>query len=92
MIPINGQADRLEVGVLVRQRRIHYGWTQAQLAERAGIRQGSLSLFEQTGTGLRFDALCQLLAAVGLALYVDDGAGEQTTAAPVEEDEEVAHG
>lgn len=92
MIPINGQADRLEVGVLVRQRRIHYGWTQAQLAERAGIRQGSLSLFEQTGTGLRFDSLCQLLAAVGLSLFVDDGESAQTSATTTDDDEEAAHG
>lgn len=58
----------LELGRQVRDRRLHLGLTQAQLAARAGLTQPSVSRLER-GLGLgSLDQLVALLNALGLDL------------------------
>lgn len=53
-----GLADR------VRARRLHRGWTQEELAERAGVALPTLKLFEQTGK-ISLDRLLRIASVLG---------------------------
>ena len=50
----------------MRTLRLAAGWTQAELAERAGVSLSTLKLLEQTGKGS-----LQRLAKIAVALNVD---------------------
>lgn len=71
-MPLDGHADLLELGLSIRQRRIDAGWTQAQLATQAGCSQAALSLFEQSGKGLKLERLVVVLKQLGLMVLVDE--------------------
>jgi transcriptional regulator with XRE-family HTH domain len=53
-----GLADR------VRGRRLHRGWTQEELAERAGVALPTLKLFERTGK-ISLDRLLRIASVLG---------------------------
>lgn len=48
----------------VRDRRLARGWTQAELAERAGLALPTLKLFERTGH-ISLDRLLRIASALG---------------------------
>lgn len=54
----------LELADRVRDRRLARGWTQAELAERAGLALPTLKLFEQTGQ-ISLDRLLRIASALG---------------------------
>jgi len=57
-----------EIGQRLRDHRKARGWTQAELAERAGISLSTLKLLEREGKGS-----LQRLAKVAVILGIDDG-------------------
>jgi HTH-type transcriptional regulator / antitoxin HipB len=59
-----------QLGNLIRRARKQRGWSQSQLAERVGIRQGTISLIEKGNPATRVDTLLALLAALDLELQV----------------------
>ncbi len=60
---------RFELAGAVRARRREL-WSQRQLAERAGMTQPGVALFEAGGTTLTLPLLERLAAALGLTLAV----------------------
>lgn len=59
-----------QLGNLIRRARKQRGWSQSQLAERVGLRQGTISLIETGNPATRVDTLLALLAALDLELQV----------------------
>lgn len=72
MIALDGRHDLHSLGVMIRQRRLELGWSQRQLAERAGVSQGSLSIMEQSGVGMRLERVVSVLSVVGLLMLIDE--------------------
>jgi HTH-type transcriptional regulator / antitoxin HipB len=66
------QATRLryELAEAIRGRREELGWSQRQLAERAGMTQPGIARFEAGGTTPTLPLLERLAAALGLTLQV----------------------
>ena len=64
---------RYELGEAVRLRREELGWSQRQLAERAGMSQPSVARFEAGGTNPTLPLLERLANALGLTLNVSLG-------------------
>jgi len=62
---------RFELGEAVRRRRGELGLTQAQLAERAGLKQPAVARFEAGGTMPTIPMLERLAAALGMRLTVE---------------------
>lgn len=52
------------VGVVIRDARLALGYSQAQLAERAGIGFNSLSRYERGLSNIHLDALCLIADAL----------------------------
>lgn len=48
-------------GVIIRAARIKRGWSQAELAKRAGVSQVTVSYVEHGQAGKGRDAICQVL-------------------------------
>ncbi len=61
---------RFELAEAVRARREELGWSQRQLAERAGMTQPGVARFEAGGTTPTFPLLERLADALGLTLAV----------------------
>jgi HTH-type transcriptional regulator / antitoxin HipB len=61
---------RYELGETVRARREELGWSQRQLAERAGMTQPGIARFEAGGTTPTLPVLERLATALGLTLTV----------------------
>ncbi len=61
---------RYELAEAVRARREELGWSQRQLAERAGMTQPGVARFEAGGTTPTLPLLERLAAALGLTLAV----------------------
>jgi transcriptional regulator with XRE-family HTH domain len=61
---------RFELGEAVRTRREELGWSQRQLAERAGMTQPGVARFEAAGTTPTIPVLERLAGALGLRLTV----------------------
>jgi HTH-type transcriptional regulator / antitoxin HipB len=57
---------RYELAEAIRSRREELGWSQRQLAERAGITQPGIARFEAGGTTPTLPLLERLAAALGL--------------------------
>jgi HTH-type transcriptional regulator / antitoxin HipB len=61
---------RFELAEAVRSRREELGWSQRQLAERAGMTQPGVARFEAGGTTPTIPVLERLAAALGLRLTI----------------------
>jgi HTH-type transcriptional regulator / antitoxin HipB len=61
---------RFELAEAIRARREELGWSQRQLAERAGMTQPGIARFEAGGTTPTLPLLERLAAALGLTLQV----------------------
>ena len=61
---------RFELAEVVRARREELGWSQRQLAERAGMTQPGVARFEAGGTTPTLPLLERLAVALGLRLNV----------------------
>ncbi|RWM35750.1 helix-turn-helix domain-containing protein [Mesorhizobium sp.] len=59
-----------QIGNLIRRQRKTLGLSQAQLGERAGLRQASVSLIETGNPAVRIDTLLALLAALDLEFRI----------------------
>ena len=71
---------RFELGEAVRSRREELGWSQRQLAERAGMTQPGVARFEAGGTIPTIPVLERLANALGLRLTVTLEPGERRSA------------
>ena len=71
---------RFELAEAVRLRREQLGWSQRQLAERAGMTQPGVARFEAGGTTPTLPLLERLADALGLRLTVTLGPEQRQTA------------
>ena len=71
---------RFELAEAVRTRREELGWSQRQLAERAGMTQPGVARFEAGGTTPTIPVLERLAGALGLRLTVALGPGQRRSA------------
>lgn len=60
---------RQQLGSVIRRHRRQRGWTQAELAARAGTRQATISQIEG-GQDVRYSTVSDVLAALELELAV----------------------
>lgn len=60
---------RQQLGAIVRRHRRQRGWSQDELATRAGTRQATISQIE-AGQDVRYSTLSDVLAALELELAV----------------------
>jgi HTH-type transcriptional regulator / antitoxin HipB len=71
---------RYELAEAVRLRREELGWSQRQLAERAGMSQPGVARFEAGGTTPTLPLLERLADALGLTLNVSFGPQQRRSA------------
>jgi HTH-type transcriptional regulator / antitoxin HipB len=71
---------RFELAEAVRSRREELGWSQRQLAERAGMTQPGVARFEAGGTTPTIPVLERLARALGLQLTISLGPDERRSA------------
>ncbi len=71
---------RSELAETVRLRREELGWSQRQLAGRAGMSQPGVARFEVGGTTPTLPLLERLAEALGLTLTVSLGSGQRRSA------------
>lgn len=65
------------LGAQLRRERRRRKLTQAELGKRVGVRQATISSFEN-GEGGNLETLFALLAALGLDLAIQDRSGDTT--------------
>jgi HTH-type transcriptional regulator / antitoxin HipB len=65
-----------------RRARKQRGWSQSQLAERVGVRQGTISLIETGNPATKLDTLLAILAALELELQVGSRVTGSTSGPP----------
>ena len=59
-----------QIGTIIQRARKKRGWTQTRLAERAGLRQATISIIEGGMTPAKLDSILAVLAALDLELRV----------------------
>ena len=67
-----------QIGAIIQRARKKRGWTQTQLAERAGLRQATISVIEAGEKPAKLDTILAVLAALDLEFMVGErskGAG-----------------
>ena len=72
-----------QIGTTIQRARKKREWTQAQLAQRAGLRQGTISLIETGEKLAKLDSILAVLAALDLEFTI--GARIKGTASDIEE-------
>lgn len=59
-----------QIGTIIQRARKKRDWTQMQLAERAGLRQATISLIESGEKPAKLDSILAVLAALDLEFRV----------------------
>jgi len=59
-----------QIGTIIQRARKKRNWTQMQLAERAGLRQATISLIESGEKPAKLDSILAVLAALDLELRI----------------------
>jgi HTH-type transcriptional regulator/antitoxin HipB len=59
-----------QIGNLIRRQRRKLGLSQAQLGDKAGLRQGTVSLIESGSPSTRLDTILGILAALDLEFRI----------------------
>lgn len=59
-----------QIGTIIQRARKKRDWTQTQLAQRAGLRQGTISLIETGDTPAKLDSILAILAALDLEFSI----------------------
>ncbi len=59
-----------QIGTCIQRTRKKRGWTQGQLGDRTGLRQGTISLIETGHDAVRLDTLLRILAALDLEFTI----------------------
>jgi HTH-type transcriptional regulator/antitoxin HipB len=72
-----------QIGTLIQRARKRRDWTQSQLAERAGLRQATISTIESGETPAKLDTILAVLSALDLELRI--GARSKGDASDIEE-------
>ncbi|RFP86246.1 helix-turn-helix domain-containing protein [Rhodobacteraceae bacterium 63075] len=68
-----------QIGTIIQRARKQRDWTQSDLAERAGLRQGTISVIEKGDKPAKLDSILAVLAALDLEFRVGErskGAGQ----------------
>ncbi|WP_425062032.1 helix-turn-helix domain-containing protein [Pyruvatibacter mobilis] len=73
----------LQIGTLIRRVRKKHGWNQGELADKAGLRQATVSLIETGHGAAKLDTLLRVLAALDLELKIS--ARRKSSPADIEE-------
>jgi transcriptional regulator with XRE-family HTH domain len=61
-----GEEERCRIGERIQAARLAAGWSQQELANRAGLLQRQISQMERGKLNMRFDTLGRVAAALGL--------------------------
>lgn len=69
-----------ELGAALRRRRRALKLSQAQVAERAGVKQSTVSSAEAGGPGTKLQTLIDLMAVLELELVVQPRSSDKSTA------------
>ncbi len=72
-----------QIGTIIQRARKKRDWTQTDLAERAGLRQGTISLIETGDKPAKLDSILAVLAALDLEFTI--GPRSKGTASDIEE-------
>lgn len=72
-----------QIGTVIQRARMRRGWTQAQLGERAGLRQATISLIESGEKPAKLDSILAVLAALELEFKI--GARARAQASDIED-------
>lgn len=67
-----------QIGSIIQRARKGRGWTQGDLAERAGLRQATISTIETGAISARLDSILAILAALELEFRVGQRSRGQT--------------
>lgn len=59
-----------QIGSIIQRARKKLGWTQSDLAERAGLRQGTISIVETGSETVKLNTLLSILAALDLEFTI----------------------
>lgn len=59
-----------QIGTLIQRARKTRGWTQTRLAERAGLRQATISIIESGEKPAKLDSILAVLAALDLEFRI----------------------
>ena len=59
-----------DLGILIREERKKHGWTQAELAERVGVKPLWISAFERGKTTAQIGLVFRTIKALGLTVSV----------------------
>lgn len=60
-----------QIGAVIQRTRKNLGWSQSDLAERAGLRQATISTIERGESPARIDTLLSVLGALDLEFRID---------------------
>ncbi|WP_444464442.1 helix-turn-helix domain-containing protein [Rhodobacter capsulatus] len=60
-----------QIGAVIQRTRKSHGWSQSDLAERAGLRQATISDIERGESPAKIDTLLSVLGALDLEFRID---------------------
>lgn len=61
-----------QIGTIIQRARKKRGWTQTELAQRAGLRQATISLIESGEKPSKLNSILAVLAALELEFRIEE--------------------